>query len=216
MKKYYLFLFLGTLFFSFKMNAQYCAPPNLGGPNPCISNVTFNTLNNSTGCQAALPYYSLESASTNVIQGLTYNLTVTTATSGIVSVWIDWNSDFTLASTEWYQMYTTGTTGTVSVTVPITAIPGNTRMRVRSRATGSPNGAPDACLQFGSGECEDYNITIVAATPCSGTPTAGTVSANTSPCPGVLTNFTLLGSSLLNNLFFFLNSMFVLKSLDTL
>ena len=34
-------------------------------------------------------------------------------------------------------------------------------MRVRSRLNGNQNGAPDACLVFGSGEGEDYLVTIV-------------------------------------------------------
>jgi len=198
MKKKYLFFVLSSLFFSFEMNAQYCATSNAG--SGCISNVTFNTINNTTGCIPASPYYSLETATTNVIQGQNYTLSITTNVSAIVSVWFDWNQDFTLSSTEWYQPFISGTTGSVTVNVPIGATPGVTRMRVRSRLVNNQNGANDACLAMFSGETEDYNITIVAATPCSAKPTAGTVSANTTPCPGVITNFTLLGSSLLNNL----------------
>ena len=198
MKKKYLFFVLASLFFSFEMNAQYCATSNAG--SGCISNVTFNTINNTTGCIPASPYYSLETATTNVIQGQNYTLSITTNVSAIVSVWFDWNKNDTLSSTEWYQPFISGTTGSVTVNVPIGATPGLTRMRVRSRLVNNTNGANDACTQMFSGETEDYNFTIVAATPCSGTPTAGTVSANTSPCPGVLTNFSLLGASLLNNL----------------
>jgi hypothetical protein len=164
------------------MYAQYCPALNAGGT--CITNVTLNTMNNSTtGCSAG--NYSLQSATTSLIQGGTYTVSVTCAANAIVSVWIDYNHNFSFESTEWVQPYTAATSGTAIISVPAGAVPGVTGMRVRSRVANLQNGSTDACLQMFSGETEDYNITIVSTTPCSGQPIAGnTTSSNNTPCIG--------------------------------
>lgn len=173
----------------------YCLPTNDG--TSCITNVTVNTLNNSTaGCSAG--NYSAQSATTNLVTATSYNLSVTCDASAIVSVWFDWNQNGIYEASEWYQPYTTGTTGTIAVNVPLAALPGNTGMRVRTRNSGNTNGAVDACLNMGSGETEDYVVNIIPATPCAGTPAnSSTVSTQASVCSGV--NFTLSLSSSYSN-----------------
>jgi hypothetical protein len=98
-------------------------------------------------------------------------------------LWIDYNQDGTFAASEWTQITTNAVTATVSFTVPVTALTGSTRMRIRSRGTGNTNGSGDACSNFGSGETEDYTITIVAASACAGTPAATITSTATAACP---------------------------------
>jgi len=161
----------------------------------CLTNVTFGpTLNNTTGCVPTSPYYinyfGAGAGTTGTFaQGATYTLSLTTDASAITSVWIDYNNNGTYETTEWVQPMTTGTTGTVNITIPLTATPGTVGMRVRSRASGNTNGAANACSTFGSGECEDYAITITVPPPC-GTPVPGaTVSSVPSVCSG--SNFTL-------------------------
>lgn len=74
-------------------------------------------------------------------------------------------------------------------------------MRVRTRGTGNPNGATDACLAFGSGETEDYVVTIAPAVGCTGTPNAGTaVASSTLVCAGSPFNLGLSGSSIASGL----------------
>jgi len=165
----------------------YCVPVSSGGS--CLTQVSFHTLSNSTGgCQAG--NYSFQSATASVGQGTSYTLSLTTDGDAITSVWFDWDADGQLEASEWTQVFTTGTTGSVSISVPIDAVPGSTRMRVRSRLSGNSNGAGDACSGFGSGECEDYCITVTPAPQCSGTPTAGAISSTANPvCSGA--NFTL-------------------------
>ena len=173
----------------------YCLPTNAG--SSCITNVTINTLNNSTaGCSAG--NYSAQAATTNLVTATSYNLSVTCDASAIVSVWFDWNQNGVYEASEWYQPYTTGTTGTIAVNVPLAALPGNTGMRVRTRNSGNTNGAGDACLNMGSGETEDYVVNIIPATPCAGTPASSTTnSTSASVCAGV--NFTLSLSSTYSN-----------------
>ncbi|MFN8777152.1 MAG: GEVED domain-containing protein, partial [Flavobacteriales bacterium] len=160
----------------------YCVPVSSG--SACLTQVSLHTLSNSTaGCAAG--NYSFQSATASVAQGISYTLSLTTDGDAITSVWFDWDADGQLEASEWTQVFTTGTTGSVSISVPIDAVPGSTRMRVRSRLSGNSNGSGDACSTFGSGECEDYCIAVVAAPSCSGTPTPGATTASASVvCPG--------------------------------
>ncbi len=146
----------------------YCTPTNSGGS--CITNVNLNTINNTTpGCSGGTNY-SQQTATTNLSLGVSYVFSLTCDASAITSVWFDWNQNGVYEASEWYQPYTTGTTGSVTINVPVTAIQGQTGMRVRSRSAGNTNGANDACTTFGSGETEDYVI-IVGPLPTCPQPT---------------------------------------------
>ncbi|HNB82391.1 MAG TPA: GEVED domain-containing protein, partial [Chitinophagaceae bacterium] len=143
----------------------YCPCTNLG--TACITNVTYGSLNSTTApCTNPPTYYNMYTTPVpNLTQGLSYPFTMTTDASAITSVWIDWNHNTVFETTEWTQIFTTGTTGTVNILVPPSSLVGQTRMRVRSRLTGNQNGAPDACLAMGSGETEDYVINVIPAGP---------------------------------------------------
>ncbi|MCS6916987.1 MAG: putative metal-binding motif-containing protein, partial [Chitinophagales bacterium] len=166
----------------------YCAVTNAG--SACITNVTLNTLNNTTpGCEGA-GNYNFQSATTTLVAGGAYTFSITTDGNAITSVWFDWNNDGIFSPSEWYQPYTSGTSGSITILVPVSSYVGNVRMRVRSRLSGNPNGPGDACLIMGSGETEDYCIQVVAPVGCSGMPNPGNTLASSNPaCPGV--NFTL-------------------------
>ncbi|WP_139422046.1 GEVED domain-containing protein [Chryseobacterium mulctrae] len=189
---------------------NYCPPVNSGGNGTLINNVLFGTINNnsSTAQPTASPYYTFyPSATTTVVMGTTENLSITISTAGtytgaITSVWIDWNQDGTLSATEHFYVgpgsgsagIPSGTTLSVPVTIPVSAVPGLTRMRIRTRGNANPNLPTDACTNFGSGETEDYNITVVAGTACTGLPVSGTASAAaTNACAGVPFDLTLTG-----------------------
>ena len=78
------------------------------------------------------------------------------------------------------------------ITVPATATPGNTRMRVIIAENISGAGLTP-CLSYGYGETEDHTITIVAAPACSGTPLAGIAAA--SPASICVSGTTTLSSA---------------------
>jgi GEVED domain/Secretion system C-terminal sorting domain len=136
----------------------YAAPVSAG--SACINNVTISALNNTTPA-CAVGNYSTQAATTNLIVGGTYPITVSTSSAAIVSVWIDYNQSGTFDASEWTQVYTTGLTGTAAITVNAAALAGNTGMRIRSRSSGNQNGNLDAQTNFGSGECEDYVVNLV-------------------------------------------------------
>jgi hypothetical protein len=192
-----------------KAQLTYCAAANTD-PNAAgslISSVTFGSISNVTGSTYPTNGYSYWPAqTTSVILGTTQTLTLTidppsSYSGAIVSVWVDWNQDGTLSASEWLQVGTNLTNAnnphTLSIPIPATATLGTTRMRIRSRGSGNVNGSGDACTSMGSGETEDYDITVIAPTACSGTPTAGTANGPTSTlCPFSAFTVSLTGSTL--------------------
>jgi PKD repeat protein len=129
--------------------------------------ITGTTLNNAfSGCGNTTTAYTNYPAVGNftgtVINGQNYTLNVTTTSQSIISVWIDLNNDQVFSTTEWLQV-TTSSTPNVAASLPFNitgATPGTYRMRIRSRLINNANGAGDACTLFGSGETEDYTITV--------------------------------------------------------
>ena len=160
----------------------YCNTVNSGGSGSLMDDVAFGNggssfWNNNTATTqpTASPYYSAFTSGPSVIQGMDYTVGVTIQaplvyTGAIVSVWIDYDQSGSYEPTEWTQVGTNiagNTTGTVNITIPMTALTGNTGMRVRSRGNFNQNGAGDACTNMGSGETEDYVINILPAPDCA-------------------------------------------------
>jgi hypothetical protein len=164
----------------------YCVPSHFGCGNGDITNVTFNTLNNTTGC-TGLAYASFPasgSTTTSVDKGQAYNLSITTNQPCSTSVWIDFNHNGIFESSEWTMVSSSSVTNVptvISIPIPVSALPGQTGMRIRSRLATFQNDAGDACLAMGSGEGEDYVITINCA---------GAASANFAVCNGSNINLT--------------------------
>ena len=158
----------------------YCIPFSF----PCngvdiITNVsiTGTTLNSTTTCDTFdvvnTSNYTFVDAATStatLAAGTAYDLNVTTGEDNIISVWIDYDRSGTYDVAEWTQVSVTSTAGvanTVSITVPSTATNGLTGMRIRSRLATFVNDASSACVDMGSGETEDYFVTITGGTGIS-------------------------------------------------
>lgn len=200
---------------SLKSGAQsYCLPTTGSSYDDEIFNVSFGSMNNTSSCaQTGGPgsvinvysdYTTLVSAPI-MVQGFSYPLTVTVgqcnsfAYGGYVRVWIDYNQNglFTDPGEQvWTSAYTTfAIAGTFinagNITIPATATPGFTRMRV----TAMESGIPSPCTSPTWGEVEDYNIQIITPTPCSGTPGSNTVVApSASICPNSTAQLNLSAS----------------------
>lgn len=182
------------------LTQSYCTSNATSTVDSHIGNVTFNTINNSsTSCTG---YTDFTSISTAVNPGQSYTLTITYGTcggtyTGRFSAWIDWNLDGDFDDPgELVLSDGTASTGpiSVSVTVPVGASPGNSRMRCIFREGAT---APSSCGTYSWGETEDYAITINALTTCSGTPDAGTTTISpTSGCTGTMVTLSNTGSSI--------------------
>lgn len=164
-----------------------------------ISNVTFAGINRNSTCDT---YTQYATPNPNLTIGQTYTISVTTGgdVEG-VRAWIDYNIDGIFGNTPATELIlgpsfagTNPATYTAAVTIPVSAIPGATRLRVRCNYNGAPVDATSAQTW---GETEDYCVTIVAGSNCSGTPNAGTA-AISSPtgCPGNAFNLNASGLSI--------------------
>lgn len=190
MKKYV----FGILLFANAANAQitnsspYCAAiysDDVMLVEHYISRVQFGALDNNSGTtQYTAPHYVYYNNLTTTVQrNQTMNLTLTHddgVTIHGIAAWIDFNgdSDFDDAGEKVGETLfpgdgdlNTGNTVTYSVTIPSTAILGETRMRVRiyedDDYTFSGTNLPVLPCQYNNtdydwGETEDYNITITA------------------------------------------------------
>ncbi|HQE11280.1 MAG TPA: GEVED domain-containing protein, partial [Flavipsychrobacter sp.] len=208
MKKIYLFVLATVLFFSQSSKAQYALPTYTTGcsSNDFIDNVSTtlgisNITNNASGCNGASPnnYTFFSGMTVSQIQGQSFNFSVQAGTSygqGF-RIWIDWNQDFSFGGPgeDVYVSPNSATTPfTGTITVPFTAVPGVTRMRVLCRYATVPGIGDWNATSMSYGECEDYNMMVIGSTPCSGKPSAGV--ANYVPgCPATITasGFTLAG-----------------------
>lgn len=122
------------------------------------------------------------------------NLTVTQYQNSVVNfttsivgatvgcaIWVDWDHNGTFDTTERMA----NTTGYVSAfsgsfTVPATATPGPTRMRIlMDYWTGNPADPCVISVTGPRGEVEDYTFDVIAQPACSGTPTAATITTTT-------------------------------------
>ncbi|MCF8298483.1 MAG: hypothetical protein K9J13_13125, partial [Saprospiraceae bacterium] len=128
-----------------------------------ITNVSFAGINNSSGGTSG--YYNYTTGThASLTKGQSYNLDVTIAFDGpeYVKVWIDWNGDkdFADAGEEYVVADAVTNSGphTVSISVPMGASTGTTRMRVSLSEFTAPTS--NGIWMFG--EVEDYSVDITA------------------------------------------------------
>ena len=163
----------------------YCASNATSATNTDIFNVTVSTLNNTSTCGVVAPgpgsilnqYSDFTTAVTPPIlaSGVFYPFSVEVGTCGTnvnnwTKAWIDFNQNglFTDPGEEVYSsaVVTLGPsfqTGVISI--PTTATPGITRMRVVTNQT-SVTTAVTPCGTYFGGETEDYFVQIVAPPTC--------------------------------------------------
>ncbi|MFZ4412596.1 MAG: M6 family metalloprotease domain-containing protein [Bacteroidales bacterium] len=152
--------------------------------NTSITLTSFNTINNVTAKTAG--YNDYTALSTTVNKGSIYNLTVNLNTDGAYTVsamaWIDWNQNCNFNDAG--ETYILGTANNVSngattlsplgITIPTTALTGNTKMRISAKYGST---AAAACDTAYDGEVEDYTINVA---PASCTPPTTQASGFTS------------------------------------
>ncbi|MFI1745556.1 LamG-like jellyroll fold domain-containing protein [Thalassobellus sediminis] len=150
---------------------QYCNSEGNLNWDTSITNVTFNTINNSDN---EIPkdnnYEDFTNIETNLYKGSTHNLSVRVNTDGnwtvYTNAWIDWNRDGDFDDPgEEYDMGVatnvvdglTSNSLMMDITVPIGASIGTSRMRVASKYSSHPS----SCESGYDGEVEDYSVNII-------------------------------------------------------
>ena len=151
-----------------------CTPCYSDPDDDWIANVTFVTINNTTGPEGApCSYGDYTHLSTQVEPGGTYNMSVSFDGNGswteYVTAWFDFDHDMVLETS--YQIgsgaCTPGTPVTVSadITIPAGAMLGDTLMRVIERYS---TWTIDPCEVYTYGEAEDYTVTVGEYQPTYG------------------------------------------------
>jgi len=168
----------------------YCAAGATSTAFEKISNVTFNTINNSSASTAG--YEDFTAVTTTVTAGATYPATVSISSgfsSDQVLIWIDFNQDgdFTDPGEDVYVSATGTGPHTGNISIPLTATSGNTRMRVRMHDSSlGANSTP--CGNSTYGQVEDYTVNIFIP-PCTITcPANITVNNDPNQC-GAIVNY---------------------------
>ncbi len=158
-------------------NECYCKPPDVelhSFVNDYITNVTIlgTTFNASAvATDPSTGYTFTPAAPANNTAGLTqvvsYTISVTVQDDPIqVSCWIDFNNNGAFDDNEYADLPVSGTLATGTINVPADAVLALTGFRVRARAANFDNTGD--CETFGSGETEDYLVTITANTALNG------------------------------------------------
>lgn len=144
---------------------SYCASKGNSTSDEKINKVVFGTINNTSTGTAGYENFTTQIA--NVNKGTAYAITITpkwtsTTYNEGYAVFIDYNGDgdFTDAG-ETVFTKTASKTNPVSgsITIPASALTGNTRMRVSMKY----NGVPTSCETFSYGQVEDYTLNIKPA-----------------------------------------------------
>ncbi len=156
----------------------YCTPTYSTGTSQgdfiSLVQILTTTLNNPT-VGAVSPYYTLFPASgittANLVGNTGYTMSVKGGIFGICYIrgWIDFNQDGVFTDDETIGVSPNvgaSTAGSILFTIPISAINGSTRLRLRSSDIFPGPGEGDFCsaTNSGFGETEDYVITITGAT----------------------------------------------------
>lgn len=139
----------------------YCA----AGAERCdeyIAHVTIGSIDNMSEC-ADGPAVDYTAQSTDIEQGESVSITVlngpTIYDEDAVTVWVDWDQDGTFCqANEAFVLVNdgTGASFTGTITAPVDAPIGTTRMRVRM----AYNESPRACGFAEWGEVEDYSVNV--------------------------------------------------------
>ncbi|MBE0641497.1 MAG: hypothetical protein IH599_05630, partial [Bacteroidales bacterium] len=144
-----------------KSMAQYCTAS--GYCDEYIAYVTMGSIANYTSCGNSYEDYTY--LSTMVIPGMSYYIEVgngmTTYPTDQCGIWVDWNQNGSFYDDAPVTVIGTPGTGPYSatITVPPTALPGYTRMRVRILYTGTV----DPCGTTNYGEVEDYSLMVASS-----------------------------------------------------
>lgn len=148
--------------------AQYCTPLYTTGTaaSDYINGVTLEGISNlGTGGSITTTGYSDYTAlSADLTNGASYSLTVDNGTSYSITItaWIDYDQDETFETDEVLGNLSLSASGSgiIDFTVPITALGGGTRMRVRGIYPSGLAVPLDPCNSVTYGEAEDYTINL--------------------------------------------------------
>lgn len=156
-----------------------------------ICNVTFagidNTSSSVMGGSPALEDFTATTPA-NVTAGYDFPISVTGNPNGSFSqpevmVFFDWDQDGTFETSQLIGTISGGvcnTPATTTISVPATALPGASHMRVIKSNWMTPD---DPCAIYEAGQAEDYTVNVFLPVPCEGMPDPGATTGPSEVCP---------------------------------
>lgn len=153
------------------LERDYCEPDNFDNDQEYIARVELSGVFSRDSGPEADGYANLgQRGEGSVVRGGVYRLKLTPDVGGAVEeegwkVYVDWNQDGVLASTEVVAELDNpdGEPALVDITVPDDAVTGLTRMRVMMQFGGVRG---NSCGSTALGEVEDYCLDVVEAEGC--------------------------------------------------
>lgn len=162
-----------SILLAFLCNAQSTQSPctsNLGGDvDPSFIEIKINStpFTHQTFASQSVFYHEYPASgntTATLAAGQAYQIYTSTSSEAVIGIWLDANQNNIFEPQEYKQLVNSmSTQNTTSFTVPASAMNGNTKMRIRSRAYGSSIAANNACTTFGSGETRDYTVNITGS-----------------------------------------------------
>jgi hypothetical protein len=173
---------------SVELNASeecYCIPQGTNSSryinNFSTTGGNMNINNMGTGFSAGGygDFYDTHLVSHVVGEDVSFAVDIMGGTAGF-RIWVDWNHDGTFDTTEevMYQSSGYASSHSGSFTVPTSAMPGETRMRIVSHWLSTTGDVDPCAVGFTYGEFEDYKFVVGELEDCDGIPEAGTVTVN--------------------------------------
>lgn len=144
----------------------YCAV-SVNTQDELISNVSVADINNSSTGFGTAGYQDFTTITGNMIKGSTYPVSVAFApfySGDVAAIWIDFDQSGTFENPgeRVFMNAPTASPAAGTLTVPLTALTGITRMRVRLDYN---NTNPAPCGNTSYGNVEDYLVNITPCTP---------------------------------------------------
>jgi len=131
-----------------------------------ITNVTLSNINNNSTNDGD-SYQDFTTQIIDLTREETYTLSATAANTlnpgQGYAAWIDWNADGTFQTTENIMQKAPANTTSQSITVPVDAVIGDTKMRILSAWNATPSTDAYYSTGYGYGEIEEYTVRISAA-----------------------------------------------------
>lgn len=157
------------------IDLSYCTNAATDGVDEWIESVEIDTWSNVSGNDGGYGDFTNGASSLSLDLNASYNITLTPSwpsSSGYdesFRIWIDLdqNGVFDVADLVYDQGTAAQIPATGTITIPATATPGSTRMRVQMAYIGSGQTTfPAECGSFTWGEVEDYCVDLVPSVIC--------------------------------------------------
>jgi len=161
-----------SLWKSISFITAYCTPAHTKTSDYISAFSTTSAIANidytATSQQGTQGYLDLtEDTSQTITQnaGLEFNFSNTYFEgSNTLRIWIDWDRNFKFEDSEKvFDLYSSDSTKTGTIFIPITTPPGNYRMRVRNIFSAN---LLDGCNSVGYGQTIDFNIAVLTPPTC--------------------------------------------------